>query len=529
MDTGSGKTKIATMRIAEELNRCRPGKLAWFLCPSVALAKQQLNYLRKHLPALQARLLIGEDGVDRWSTQRLWDAILHNMGIIVSTYAVLADALKHGFVTMARLSILISDECHHAMGNHPMNKIMQNFYHVDKRNGKEVPHVLGLSASPSNKTANLEKLESNLDCISRTPKASRDELSLFVYMPDMVPLIFDCSMLQPAGSTFDRFAAVVAELDISQDPYVKSLVVKRLGTASMEYQDVFLKQRTFCRDEFRSLVNKSKAVQEELGPWASEMYLAISYEMLLARDREGIVPFQLQHLREEEWHYIRAVMAQAQIPSVSSVSITATARYSTKLALLIKTLAREFHEDSICVLFVKTRATVMILSRLLSQHPQVKSRLRVGTFVGVSNNQKRKASISDIVGIMSQESTLDDLRKGIINIIVCTSVAEEGLDISPCNMVVCFDPPLNLKSFIQRRGRARAARSKYIMMFEKGKENLVQHFVELEKDMKEKYRDEMRQLQGMEASGGGGPPRELNVQSTGYVSTIVIPYVLIRR
>lgn len=85
-------------------------KLIWFLAPTVALCIQQQSSISKHLPALRTRLLIGSDNVDRWSEQRVWDAALYNIHVVISTHAVLADALTHGFVKMAHLALLIFDE-----------------------------------------------------------------------------------------------------------------------------------------------------------------------------------------------------------------------------------------------------------------------------------------------------------------------------------------------------------------------------------------------------------------------------------
>lgn len=62
------------------------------------------------MPAAQTRLLVGSDNVDRWSSQPLWDAVLQGVQIVVSTHAVLADALTHGFVRIDRLALLIYDE-----------------------------------------------------------------------------------------------------------------------------------------------------------------------------------------------------------------------------------------------------------------------------------------------------------------------------------------------------------------------------------------------------------------------------------
>jgi len=149
----------------------------------VALCTQQHASINLHLPSLRTRLLTGADNVDRWSEPHIWDAVLANIQVTVSTHAVLADALAHGFVKMAQLSLLIFDEgrlkglpkpchlilqyvdefkAHHCSRGHPANKIMKNFYHPQKAlNGPAaVPHVLGLSASPI-----LRSKISELQCV----------------------------------------------------------------------------------------------------------------------------------------------------------------------------------------------------------------------------------------------------------------------------------------------------------------------------------------------------------------------------
>jgi hypothetical protein len=62
------------------------------------------------LPSASARLIIGSDNVERWGPQDLWDDVLGSYRIVVSTHAILSDALSHGFVTMSRLGLLIFDE-----------------------------------------------------------------------------------------------------------------------------------------------------------------------------------------------------------------------------------------------------------------------------------------------------------------------------------------------------------------------------------------------------------------------------------
>ena len=51
-----------------------------------------------------------------------------------------------------------------------------------------------------------------------------------------------------------------------------------------------------------------------------------------------------------------------------------------------------------------------------------------------------------------------------VNVIVSTSILEEGLDVQSCNLVVRFDPAATVCSFIQSRGRARMQNSDFLLM-----------------------------------------------------------------
>ncbi|RPB12611.1 hypothetical protein P167DRAFT_535942 [Morchella conica CCBAS932] len=99
---------------------------------------------------MNIQFLSGSDNVDKWKTQDIWDRILKLQEsastVVVSTHQILLDALTHGFVGIDRIGLLIFDEAHHCAGNHPANRIMQDFYHPNLH--RQVPSILGLTASP---------------------------------------------------------------------------------------------------------------------------------------------------------------------------------------------------------------------------------------------------------------------------------------------------------------------------------------------------------------------------------------------
>jgi hypothetical protein len=76
----------------------------------VQLCLQQLSVLRSEIASVQIKSLTSLDNVDKWSDKATWDNVLDNVSIVVSTYAVLNDALCHAFLEMKLLALVVFDE-----------------------------------------------------------------------------------------------------------------------------------------------------------------------------------------------------------------------------------------------------------------------------------------------------------------------------------------------------------------------------------------------------------------------------------
>lgn len=73
-----------------------------------------------------------------------------------------------------------------------------------------------------------------------------------------------------------------------------------------------------------------------------------------------------------------------------------------------------------------------------------------------------------------QNKILRRFRNEEFNVLVATSVVEEGLDVKKCNVVIRFDGLNNYRAYVQSKGRARAKDSKFIVLAEKKECNDIQ-------------------------------------------------------
>ncbi|KAF4536034.1 Ribonuclease III [Lasiodiplodia theobromae] len=513
MDTGSGKTHVAISRTAAELESCNPDQLVWFIAPTVTLCHQQFCLFEKHLPAYEIRFLSGNDNVDRWTDQNIWDAVLRNVRIVVSTPAVLLDALTHAFVKLPRLALLIFDEAHMCRGNHPASAIMQRFYHPLLANGDRdsLPKILGLTASPvvSANASGLEIIERSLNAIAKTPKIHRTDLLRFTHRPELVQLNYPGQYLDPSAGppVLAALANVYHAYDILEDPYILSLRKKASETTDetrdqvlRELEKLLHNRKTYIHEQLKKLYSRALGIYNELGGPPTEFYIRsciAKFDAFLTNSSHLLLDWS--SAEGKHLHDMLATVAAA--PPVSQHTGIHDS-LSPKMNTLVDLLLSEWNADFTGIIFVEQRATVAAMDHVLSNHPRLRDLFSVGTFVGTSMTVHRKShlGIGDLVEIKHQQQTLEEFRAGKKNLIVATAVLEEGIDVSNCHIVICFEPPKNLKSFIQRRGRARKKDSKFVIMFPDDSTFVKspEMWLDLEEQMKEAYLNDQRVVQAAE-------------------------------
>lgn len=468
------------------------------MTPTQPLSEQQCRVLQEHLPSYHIRILTGSDDVDKWSDQSLWDAFLAGVHVVVGTPAVLADALTHTFVRMSQLSLLVFDEAHRTTKKHPMNNIMRNFYYPAKQKGEQVPHILGLSASPVMKNnaseSGLQAIESNLDATTITPKRFRDDLEIHVHQPTLSHVIYGDALPIDSSPAFHALATEIQTYDLGQDPYVVSLQKQDDIRAQRRLTKVWIKRKTYCTEQLDGLLNRARHIREQLGSAMTEWYICTCARRFLeSKDHDLSLMDDLETTEQEHMTTIMTRILSGSEDSNAAAPID-TERISDKAKALLDVLAENAVSDARTIVFVEQRAMVVALAYLLRSILPASTSYDVGTFVGTSSFANRKASLSNLVDHKTPDQDLQDFRSGAKNLIIATTVLEEGLDVPACNCVICFDLPKDLISFVQRRGRARKADSQYMLFISETDLNTdPAKFPKLEEVMKEACMKEDRE------------------------------------
>jgi len=480
----------------------------------VGFCLQQLAVLQSQIASVQIKSFTSLDNIEKWSNQPTWDAVLTNVNIVVSTYQVLCDVLYHGFVTMNSLALIVFDEgnqhysnlhlnfshtllAHNCIKKNPGSKLMGGYYWPAKKQGNSVPHILGLTASPvmGSKLDNLEILESTLDARCTSPRVQKTDLALHVKLPTLMQILFgENDTLKETKSrtpTMNRLRLAFTNLNIHEDPEIVRLKSGNSDADKRKLKKLLMTTNTFVHMQLKSFIRVSGNVQQFLGDWAVDTYISqVTCDFIQCTELKEPKFLGWEHAEKQ---YLANIFRRLHSAS-RAINTLSQDRIADKARILIDFL-RSCNENTIGIIFVKERTMAYMLYLLLSEHSDTSRLFRLGIVVGISSHTGAKKDIFEFSHHETQTKTLAKFRTGEINLLIATSAVEEGIDVPKCNLVICFDEPDNIKSFIQRRGRARSRESRLLLLLDKDAKRCIADWEDLEIQMKLQYEKEERCVQ----------------------------------
>lgn len=340
------------------------------------------------------------------------------------------------------------------------------------------------------------RLEANLDSHVITPKLQRLELIRYVHEPQLIKCTYRPLSTEELGAQSLLYQAFWQELqnyNLDTDPYVVELRSSSDPAAATKLAQLKLTRKTYCLTQLKGLSNRVEVILQDMGPAALQWYLRTCWQRL-AKGLEQPGTCWLPEVTEKERRRLADILNNVVARDDASGEVAGN--LASKTQLLLEILKDEAGPSFTGIIFAEQRSVVATLAAIISTHPMTAGLFSVGTFVGSSSSPSRKSNIGDIVELTGQQQNLDDFRVGKKNLIVATSVLEEGIDVSSCQTILCFDPPSNLVSFVQRRGRARKKGSKYIVLLKDGNKKAdPAKWHDLEEKMKAAYLDDLRNAQ----------------------------------
>ncbi|KAJ6546986.1 hypothetical protein B0H19DRAFT_1163345 [Mycena capillaripes] len=442
LDTGAGKTFIALL-LLKWVSAVRPGSKTIFLVPKVTLVEQQGRFIASH-SALRVIKLHGALEINL-ADRKGWDNKFQHYDVFVMTPQIFLNLITHSLWAIDKVALMIFDECHHARKNHPYNGIMREYFEVSPQLR---PKIFGMTASPVHNIhdarASLEALERNLDSQVVAVLDHIDELVAHV------PLVSEVIKLYPSPP---------AEYDFPSPTLWMCL-------------NVFKSTFYNLNINWDEIERRYTATRFNLGPYCASLYLYLEINHRISQFwKDGMLEETGGLADNSDPQYTRSspsIMAEmVQIQEIlagydylSASSPVCLEWCSPKITALVEILLSHKSQPMQCIIFVEQRQVAACLAKLLPCVPALSDGVRCAQLVGQGDSTEGFSKTLD----QTAQSTLQSFREGRIDLIIATAVAEEGLDLPACDLVIRFDALQHMIGYVQSRGRARSKASSFVIM-----------------------------------------------------------------
>ena len=424
LPTGLGKTHIA---IALSAARLKENSKILILAPTKPLVLQHMQTFSEFFqPTDKLALLTGE--VSPSERKIVWN----NSKIIFSTPQTIRNDIIYGQIKLTDVSLIVFDEAHRAVGDYAYVFIAENYIKTIP-NGK----ILALTASPGSEEYKIDDVCKNL-FIDKIEYRSRENIEVKDYVKEI-------EITYKSVELPDEIIAITSRLDRAMQTRIDKLHQYGFLTKKSDVltKKALLHLQLTLQSQYRK---KNFAVARGISVCAS--VIKLKHAIGLA-ESESLTA--LNDYFENLWEISKTTKTKAVKELVEDFNVAA-AYTLTRNALenniehpklnSLKTIIEEqikFKPTSKILVFTEYRANIPKILATLSP-----IKMDSHYFIGQGKkgmNQKTQAEV------------IEKFKAGYLNCLVCTSVAEEGLDIPQVDLIIFYTPVPSAIKNIQRRGR----------------------------------------------------------------------------
>ena len=464
LPTGMGKTNIFLMLVAQRLKQYPNSKIL-FIGPTKPLIEQYMNVFKEHFEINEDEMAIFTGMVNPEKRAGLWKS----SKIVFSTPQGLENDIISNKINLEEVCLLGVDEAHRAVGDYAYVFVARQFMKLSR-----YPRIIALTASPGSDMDKIQEVCRNLFIEDIEIRTDDD--------PDVKPYVQEMQVdwvnveLPKVFTDIQRFLLLF--LRERFEKLKKWGILRRADLKYVTKSDLLQLQA-----ELRSRIaqgEKNFVVWNSISLLAEAMKIYHALELL---ETQGIIALHKYFERlvaESRISKTKAIKSIMNDSNFKSAMIKARILHEErvehpKLIGLQKIVGKEINENSKIIVFNQYRDNALDIIEKLNTIPNVKAQIFVG------QQKKNDTGLSQ----KQQKQILDDFRNGLFNVLVATSIGEEGLDIPKVDLVVFYEPIPSAIRSIQRRGRTgRQDKGRVIILMAKGTRDEAYKWVAHHKEKK---------------------------------------------
>lgn len=445
--TALGKTIVATLVAADRLEKVKNSKIL-VLAPSKPLAIQHESTFKEFL-TVPCSSITGavktDERVKRWEESQI---------ICATPQTVESDLLK-GRYSLKDVSLVVFDECHHGVGSYSYVYLASRYVKESKFN-----LILGLTASPGSDKEKIKEVCDNLYIQSIVVKTEEDN----DVRPYFNPVAIDWVRVK-MSSELEKIKTHVGKALKIRLKGLKNMGVIR--TVSVNKLDI-LKARGRVQSAIARSVNPKKECFQAISILSAVINIQHSQELI---ETQGVVTFNkyVARLRKKK---TKAAKSLIQDPNFGKAIYLAREAEKhglehPKLKKVTDIIKKELGQNGQTKLqsdrYVKDAdqksSKIMVFTQYRDSLEMIHQKLekegiKSAKFFGQASRDGEKGLTQK-----EQKEIIKAFKIGEYDVLLSTSVAEEGIDIPAVDLVILYEPVPSEVRMIQRRGRTGRKRS----------------------------------------------------------------------